>query len=303
MLVHFRPRALPCAALVLAALQTSAATCQACATCACGDPTLTSMGAVVPFANRVRAALSAHYRTDSVGRPGVDELRLREARLELSLAYAPTAWFMASVSAPLLWRDVQYASLARDRSAGLGDAELMTKFAVYRDRPFAAERTLALLAGARLPTAPVERDRSGASLPIEAQPGTGAWWGIVGASYAQRSGEWSSYLSALAYLPTAGRAGLEPGFSLRSTLAGQYQPWTFAAFRIGFDARVDGRAFERGVRERDSGGFVGFVSPAVLWSPRADWTLQGMVQVPLINALNGYHREGTYFSLAFMLDL
>jgi hypothetical protein len=61
---------------------------QACASCGCGDPTLTTLGTTKPFAGRLRAALQLAYRTDAVGREGLNRVELREARLDASVAAA-----------------------------------------------------------------------------------------------------------------------------------------------------------------------------------------------------------------------
>ncbi|MFP2933934.1 hypothetical protein ACLESO_54180, partial [Pyxidicoccus sp. 3LG] len=47
----------------------------ACATCACGDPTLTSMGAEQPFSGRLRLSSTLRAWGHTVGREGEDALR------------------------------------------------------------------------------------------------------------------------------------------------------------------------------------------------------------------------------------
>jgi hypothetical protein len=275
----------------------------ACTSCGCGDPTLTTMGTEQPFAGRLRLSTNLRYRSDDIGQPGLDETRLREFGLDLGVAYAVRDWLNLSLMVPLLRRELRYVSEPTDRTTGLGDIEVLGKAYVYRDRAFAPQRLLAIVAGARLPTAPVQHDAAGTPVNIDAQAGTGSWVPTAGLAYLQFAGVWSGYASALLAVPTLGHDGLRPPTSLRSTVAAQVQPWTWGAARLGADARFDGRAYDSGVADKDSGGFIGFVSPAVLLSPRTDLTVELAVRVPVLNLLNGYHREGAFVSAAVVVDL
>ena len=59
--------ALLCLALYLAPTRASA-----CATCGCGDPTLTLMGAGQPFSGRLRLGAELRYRWDELGGPDTE---------------------------------------------------------------------------------------------------------------------------------------------------------------------------------------------------------------------------------------
>lgn len=276
----------------------------ACATCGCGDPTLLSMGVEQPFGGRFRAFTEGQYRTESSGTPQTGGTSLTEWALNLGGSYAFDSRWALSVTIPVLFRTLSSADLSQDHSTNLGDVEALAKYVLWRDRDFAARHLFSLLGGMRFPTAPLQRLPDGTVLSSDIQSGPGAWWFIGGLSYYGRfGGPWSFYGSVLAYLPTAGREGLEPAPSGRSTLALQLQPWTWFQARLGTDMRLDGVYHENGVAQPDTGGFIAFLSPAVLISPATDWVVQLAVRIPVLNALKGVHTEGTYASLSLMVDL
>jgi hypothetical protein len=274
----------------------------ACAACGCGDPTLTAVGVEQPFAGRLRSALELRYRTDSIGEPGVDETDIVELRADLSTAWSPRDDLALVVTMPLVYREVTDASLAVDRSWGPGDLELRGKFFVYRDRALAPRHLLAVIAGLKLPTAPFRRDAEGELLPLEAQAGTGSWDLLVGPSYALFEGSFSLYASVQANLPLLTSDELEPGASLRATLAPQLQIVESLAVRGAIEARGDRASEEDGEVDPNSGGFVMLAGADLLVSPLLDLTLAAGARLPVVQALRGFHREGPVLNLALNYD-
>lgn len=275
---------------------------RACAACGCGDPTLVSAGTEQPFAGRLRASLELRYRTDAMGEPGVDRLFIRETRADFSLAYAPLSELFLMATLPFVHRSVEEPNLASERVWGPGDAEFRAKLFIYRDRELAARVLLAANLGVKLPTAPFHENATGETLPLEAQPGTGSFDLVLGPSLALVEGKWSAYASAQLAVPLASRHVVSPGISQRSTLALQFQPWTWIALRPAADSRWDTKSKERGRPERDSGGFVLFMGGDVLVSPLTDFMLTAGVRVPAWQALDGFHDEGAVGSLSAALD-
>jgi hypothetical protein len=274
----------------------------ACAACGCGDPTLVSAGTEQPFAGRLRGSLEFRYRTDAIGEPDVDRLFVREMRADLSLAYAPFSELFLMVTLPFVHRSVEEANLTNERVWGPGDAELRAKLFVYRDRELAARVLVAGNLGVKLPTAPFHENSAGETLPLEAQPGTGSLDVLFGPSLALVDGKFSAYASAQLALPIASRDAVSPGISQRSTLALQYQPWLWLAFRPAADSRWDTKSKERGRPERDSGGFVLFAGGDVLVSPLTDFTLAAGLRLPVWQVLQGFHDEGAVGSLSAAID-
>lgn len=274
----------------------------ACSTCGCGDPTLTTLGAEKPYPWRVRAAVGAQYRTDSVGREGIDQVKLRELRTDAYVAVAPSSRLFLQVGVPLVTRSVETVSGAKSNAFGLGDIELRVKPFVWQDRDFQPRHLLALLGGLKLPTAQRQRGKDGALLPVEVQPGTGSLDPILGASYAFFSLPWSLYASLTFTAPAWSRDELRASPSLRTATVLQYQLVPAFAVRAGLDTRIDDKAYENGRASRDSGGVIVFASPELVVSPFADWLAALAVRIPFANALVGSHREGPLLALTLAHD-
>jgi hypothetical protein len=292
-----------CTATLVMALLLFPELTQACATCACGDPTLTSMGTEQPFAGRTRLALTVRAWGLTEGEAAVDAVSIRELRLDVSAAYAPLPWLLLSASLPLQARRVKDVSLMREQSWGPGDLELTTKAYLFRDRAFSPAHLFSVLAGARLPTAPTLRDAAGELLSLDAQLGTGSVDPFAGLSYTAFRGEWSFIATATGYLSTRGREGFRAGTSLRSTLAAQYQPNPRWALRLAADTRLEGPSDTRGVRDSTGSGFIGFLSPDVLFSPTTDIVVQLGVRAPVLNLLSGHVRQTPILQAAVAYDL
>lgn len=267
----------------------------ACATCACGDPTLMSMGTEQPFSGRLRLSSTVRGWGHTVGEEGVDALRLREARMDLAVAYAPLPWLFLSATLPLQAREVRHVSLARDRGWGIGDVEVAAKVFLFQDKAFSADHLFSVLGGVKLPTAPVLRGPDGAQLALDSQLGSGSVDPLAGLAYQHFRGNWSFLASATGFLPTRGIQGFRAGASLRTTLAAQYQPSARWALRLGFDSRLEAPADTEGEhqghtdseRHEHTGGFIGYASPDVIFSPGMDVVVAAGVRVPFINQLRG----------------
>ena len=282
-------------------------TASACATCACGDPTLTVMGAQQPFEHRLRFSLELLHRTDAVGEDNVDRLELSEQRATLGVAYAPARWLMLSASLPVVHRELTFVSTAEERFTDVGDVELRARAFVYAARDCAPSHLLAGGAGLRMPTAALEQLEDGSYAEPELQAGSGSWDPLLGLSYAHFADPWSFYASEIVYLPTESRADWQLGISWLGTHAAQYQLDPSWALRLGANSRLEQatrRAVGTGAEtdEPDSGGFVLFLSPSVVFSPLTDLVLNLDVHVPVINALTGDHDEGVIIALGGAFD-
>jgi hypothetical protein len=285
-----------CAALAIAALS-AAEDARACAVCGCGDPTLTVLGSEPPGDMRVRAAIELRHRTDRVGEPGVDELRLSEQRLDTSIAVSPIRRLFIIGTVPALRREVTYSNLAVRGGYAIGDAELRVKAFIAQDRTFAPHHLFALVAGAKLPTG-----RRQEGLPPELQAGTGATDAIVGASYTFIQYPWSVYASAQLSVPLAGVGGDRASRSVRSTVVTQVHVSSAVAMRGGVDARFDGRAKEAGETDANSGGAILFGVAEGVFGVSESLMLLASLRVPLWNGLYGFHREGPILAVAAAYD-
>jgi hypothetical protein len=287
------------AALIVGALASRA---EACASCGCGDPTLTAMGVEQPFQGRLRSALELSYRTDEIGTPGVDELRLRELKADVALAWAPLDTLFLVADVPFVYRETRDPSLAQTDAWGLGDIELRAKWFAYRDRAFAPRVLLALTGGVKLPTAPWQADEDAVRVPLEAQPGTGSLDLLLGPALALFQGKFSAYLGAQWFQPISTRDPFEPGSSVRGSLALQHQTWRLLALRAGADLRWDRPAHEDGQRDPNSGGWVLYAGGDLLWSPLLDTSVSLGLRAPVAQVLDGAHDEGPRVALALLRD-
>jgi hypothetical protein len=205
---------------------------QACAACACGDPTLTTLGADQPFAGRVRVASSVRGwgYSDTVSGAEVGELRL-----DLGAAYSPLEWLTLSAQLPLQARQ-SWGLPGGGQSFGPGDLTLTGRAMIWRDRPFASRWLFGGLAGLVLPTAVGLPDTAAIPPDSPLTLGEGALSPLAGLSLLMVEGPWSAFASVTGALPVGADA---PGPAVRTSLFAQRQLWPSLAVRLGAEARVD----------------------------------------------------------------
>lgn len=260
------------------------------------------MGNEQPYAHRVRAAVTGQWRWDRIGRPGVDAIELSEQRIDSTVVYAPHPIVMFSVVVPALFRQVSDVTLATISTAGLGDIEARAKLFVWNDGAFPTRHQLATTLGLKLPTARTLRRVDGTLLPVEVQTGTGSFDPSLAVNYSFTAYPYALFASVTAIAPTYGVERFRASPSLRASIAGQY---TFAegwVMRMALDTRGDLKAEENGAPSRDSGGFVAYLSPDLLWQPIQDLVVMVGVRLPFLQALDGYHREGVILSSTIAYD-
>lgn len=274
----------------------------ACASCGCGDPSITQMGQGLPFEGRLRASLGLRHLSYAIGRPDVDRVEVAEQRADLAVAWSPTVDVTLSVAVPLARRDVKYANLSRDVTWDLGDVDLRGRVVLYRDPAFAPDHLLSLLAGAELPTTIPLHGADGELKPVDAHPGTGSFDPMVGLSYAYLRDRGGLFASATFRYQTRGIGGLRNGPGGLVTVQGSWQPLRVLGLRLGLDARLDGQPDVNGQPLDEGRGFVLYASPGVAVAPTPDWVLTGTVRIPIVLALEGEHEEGLIAELGVVHD-
>ncbi len=273
---------------------------KACAACGCADPTLTVMGDGKPSQNRLRLSLEPRALQQSHATEDGYGSEVTEQRLLLSAAWAPHPDLFASVSVPLLRREVAFTNLAVQQAQGMGEPELRARYFVWKDKEFAPSHLLALAPGIKLPTSASQRDEEGRFLDHDAQLGTGALDAIAGLSYSLFQLPWSLYSSITLHQPLgSGRFQFKPARTLRTSLAGQWQPLLSLALRTSVDIRVDSAARD----EVDTGGWIVFLSPQVVYALRDDLLLQGRISIPTYNALRGAQDESFIAAAGLIYDI
>jgi len=268
----------------------------ACAVCGAGEKTLPSNGAEVAFAGRKRATLelrAASFETTD------HALRVVELRAEPGLAMAVGPATILAADVPVLRRSLALEERApasplpslaptRSNATSLGDVELRAAHTAWRSAPGVVTERLTISAGVKLPTAPLERDPSGALVHPDLQPGCGSIVPLVGMSYAWTSSLWSAWTSASLLFPVEVRAGSHPGDSLRASFTLQLQPARVLATRLGVHGRLDSTGELDGEPVKRSGGASVFVAPELVASPTQDVVVSVGAAFPMIQEMRGY---------------
>lgn len=290
------------ALLVLVAAALPAQRARACGTCSVGDPTLTAFGAGLPARHRGRAVAALRTRRETVTE-GAARLELRERRLELGLAWAPSDRWVLSALVPVVHQRVTWPNLAEERRWGLGDAALQARGVLWRDRGFAPAHVLSGLVGLELPTAS-DLARAEQLASDDAQPGSRSWDPTAGLAYAFFGGAFSLQSAATLLLPLSeGFGGRRPGPTLRLLALGQWQPHEVIGFRLGATARVDGRDRVDGARDARSGGALVKGTAGLLLAPHPRLLLEARASLPVWQERRGGHEDGFAMFLGGILEL
>lgn len=293
----------PLPALVLAVLTLAPRPAAACATCGCGDPTLTVMGAEQPFAGRVRLAARLRYRWDTIGTADAERATVHEGVLGIGASWAPTDRLVLSAEMPAVVRHVRWPHLAEAVTVGTGEAELRGRAVLLRDRAFAPSHLLGVAAGVKLPTSIDQTGADGQRLPVEAQGGTGTVDPIAGLFYTHLADPWAFFTSATVRWPLAPRFDEAPGPSVRATAALQRRLDRHVTLRGAVDVRVDAPGSVDGRTDPRSDHFALFLSPDLLWSPATDLVVTVGVRVPVLQISEQGRAEGLYAVTSVVVDL
>ena len=275
----------------------------ACASCACGDPTLTVMGTSQPFQGRLRMGVESQLRWMTSGAAGVDEVRISEQRWALESAWAPHSRLFLSARLPLVRREVALPDLSEVTLFHLGDVELSGRWFIFRDRNFRPRHLISLGAGVELATAPELRGPEGQSLGFEAQLGSGSFDPSVSLGYTFSSGNMSIYTAARWLVPTEGRFDAQSGMAVLASGIFQFQVQKSLALRGGIDFRWEDAFVEGGEEDPHSGGTVLFITPDAVWSPWTDIVLRAAVSVPVVRDFRGVQSEGPTVRLGVIFDV
>lgn len=246
----------------------------ACVTCGAGDPTLQIVGMEQPVGGRFRVGAVVTHQSISD-----HDATTYDQRMAIGASWALDDAVILSLSLPLVWREVRYATLAEDHAFGLGDADLRARVTLFRDRAFAPVHRLLLDLGTRIPTGTVLGDSQGL-LPLQAQPGTGAFEPNLGALWISNVDDFSLWGQLNVAFPFTGTDGWRNGITGRVNLAAQWQPLPELALRMLVDSRLEGtsqREVEMLPEELNAATFVG---GGVVVAPATDWVLHIIVRVP-----------------------
>lgn len=275
----------------------------ACASCGCGDPTLTTMGVEIPFRNRVRLALEQRVSGHRTGQGGAAEEDIT-ARSSLLVSYSPARWVTLGAVLPGGGGQTTLPGGETRRLFGLGDLELLARFLPIRDRSFAPRHVAGLLVGLKLPTGPRINDSSGYPAPDDRQPGTGSFDPIFGAGYSYFGDALSAFVTINYRLATPGPRATQRGSVLGASAVVQHALGLRLAAALGVDVgHTAPDQLPDGTPLPQSGGVVVALTPGLLIQPRADFLLRLAVQVPVVQVWQGEQHEYPTGILAGIVDL
>ena len=276
----------------------------ACATCLCGDPTITTMGAEKPFAGRLRVGAEYLTRGETIGEAGVDALEVDERRVTYSLSYAPSANWILAAALPVVDKETRRFDLSRQAAGGIGDADLYARWYLRDAAQVPARHLWGLQFGVRVPTSS-ERKSGGQAIDIDAQPGAGAMIPNVGLWYGYFRTPWFFYLSSVyQHAVEEGYQGYRAGDVLLLTAHAQYAlPARDLALSFSLDGRRKHRDHYYGVTDDDSGGVLIMATPGLAWTPLADLVVSLSYQLPAVENTYGRQDEDPVFRLGVTYDL
>jgi hypothetical protein len=274
----------------------------ACATCICGDPTLTLMGTEKPFPNRLRLSTDFSYRGENIGIKGLNYREVEESRLNLGLSYSPNRQLSVAARLPLVRKQLTHVNLAQSETTNLGDVEFSLKYFGYQEREIQPKHMAGLLGGLRIPTAS-EQEEQGQPLDIDVQPGAGNWLINGGAWYGHYRFPWFLYASSVVrYALDEGFQNFSEGTAVVTTLQAQYAYNYQLAFFVGLDTRWSEKHQYDGQSDPDSGGFIGFLTPGLVVNLAEDLLFNVSIQWPAIENLHGNHEEEATFQIGVVYD-
>ena len=257
-----------------------------CSTCACGDNTLTLMGAEKPFAGRLRGAIDYSVRGESMG-SGAAREDIDEWRTTIGVSYSANAKLTFAAQVPLVRKRVTSPTLAEIDAQGMGDTDLIARGVAWQDRAALPRHLAGYRIGVRLDTTREVRDERGELVDVDGQPDAGAT--------APNLGLWYGYYAFPVFVSLSGNylfyghgdQGFDPGDAAVGSLLGQYAAGQRLALQLGVDWRHTGRNTFSGAVDENSGGtlVMGFAGLGLRLGE--DLLLSGGVQVPALKDLNG----------------
>ena len=262
-----------------------------CATCLCGDPTITTMGTEKPFAGRKRAGIEYLSRGEKVGEPGVSEFEVDEERVTYNFSYALNTDWMFAASLPFVTKTVKRYDLSEEQGSGIGDMDLSARWFVGKDTRFPARYLWGVQFGLRVPTSS-EQESNGVPIDIDAQPGAGATIPSFGMWYGRYAMPWFFYGSAnYQHAVTEGYQGYQQGDVVLLTGLVQYALDYGVALQISLDGRFKDYDTYYDVRDDNSGGVLVMATPGLAWTPLEDLVINVSYQIPAIENPNGQQEE------------
>lgn len=293
--------------LLLVALIAPSRDARACSQCMCGTPfPADALGGVVP--TQIRYGFEERYlsKTNALDDAPGEEAE-REHRISGFALWRPMNGLALLGRVPYNVKEIRETPLgeaATTRTArGLGDAEAMALIGLLRTTG-GHPGTLGLVIGVSAPTGRNDlRDAAGERLDEHLQTGTGAWSMTAGINAA------SSWRGALVETGFLARRNGENSHRYRYGNALLFNAGLTSAAWRGWRgiAQLNGRTALRdrladGSPAENTGGAVLYAAPGVRWQSGLGVGIEALVQIPVLESLDGIQNERTTARVSLSLD-
>lgn len=228
----------------------------------------------------------------AIANPGGERVESRRLSAQADWEFAPR--WTAVAELPYVWNSFTFAGKTVSYGA-VGDAAVYARWAFWRDRPAAARRELAAVAGVKLPTGTTALVRDGQRLAATQQPGSGTFDFILGGAAAFAAGPAALSLDASAKFNTgaAYTFGNSLGVRAAADLAlGPRSRWSLTG-EAGVEAAGRDHSVERGPTVRpdgvveNTGGVTAYLAPGAQWRVFGGTALEASAQLPVYRFVNG----------------
>lgn len=184
---------------------------------------------------------------------------------------------------------------------GIGDIQLFGRYTIFQKDMLGRTFRIAPFAGVEIPTGDDDDRDSFGRLPATLQLGSGSWdpFGGVVASYQTLDYQVDAQVS---YKANIAANGFEFGDEFRFDASLQYRLWPrelgsgVPGFLYGVletNLLHQGKNKNGGIKDADSGGTTLFLSPGLQYVTKR-WVLEAIVQVPVVQDLNGIALKDDY---------
>lgn len=262
---------------------------QACSVCQCGDYTISLMGTEKSYEGRLRLALDSSYRQESMGTPGDDQRVIHERRDSLGASYAFSDRLTLGARLPFADKSFRDPDGSGEHGRGLGDLDLSARY-VLSDTTVPARQVYGLSGGLRLPTSQ-QRRQGGELLDVDAQPGARATVPSLGGFYGWFRFPALVYVSVQASPTATGQQGFRQGAAAVATVTGQYALSQRLSLQLALESRYTGKNIDGGELDPDSGGFVAYLTPGLVYRVTDELIFNIAHQLKAVQHFNGRQTE------------
>jgi hypothetical protein len=271
----------------------------ACSVCACGD-SLVAIAEMPGNVGQLRLSLESEtlaMTAASEASPGMTDA-LSQYTLRLGAVWSPLDRLNVLFTLPVTRKVMRMEGMGMDRPAsdetGLGDVEVGLRWFAWEGVDFGARtrQSLALMAGASVPTGPNGAAAGGVRVDEHGQLGTGGWGPYTGLFYRLAGDVWSGFATASGRYRTRNAYGYRYGEALVWSVQAQVQPLDWLVAALGVDGRAAAADRDSGATVANTGGLVLAAAPGFHLNVVKGGWLFARAQVPFYTRLLGEQTVG-----------